>query len=424
MSTPPHTLKPNTDRLAEDLKALSQIVDTTKAGWTRRSFTEWYDRGRDWLKQRMAEAGLEVRVDAASNLIGTRQGADPTLPTIMIGSHTDTVNGGGRFDGIIGVLAGIEIVRMLNESGAQLRHTLDIVDFTAEEPSEFGISTVGSRGMVGNLSAEMLERTDPAGRTLREAISALGGSPDELDRNIRTAAELALYLELHIEQGPVLEQTGKTLGVVTGIVGIHRYRVSIAGQPNHAGTTPMNMRFDALAGFCEIGQAFERLCREKYLTDVVGTIGRIRNDPNASNVIPGLVEFDMEIRSLDMNLCQAIYDAFERESHRIAEDRELTVSFEPLSKSEAIEVPRGIRRLLMDVCPDVAPTMELPSGAGHDANQLASIAPIGMLFVPSKGGISHNPEEWTDLAQVAAGVEALARAMVVYDESAGSINSY
>lgn len=421
MSTRTQAWKPNADRLAADLEALSQIVDKTKAGWTRRSFTEWYDRGRDWLKARMTEAGLDVRVDAASNLIGIRRGSDPALPAIMIGSHIDTVNGGGRFDGIIGVLAGIEFARMLQESGVQLRHTLEIVDFTAEEPSEFGISTVGSRGMVGNLSAEMLARTDPAGRTLREAIVSLGGNPDQLDRNTRTVGELALYLELHIEQGPVLEQTGKTLGVVTGIVGIHRYRVSITGQPNHAGTTPMNMRFDALAGFCEIGQAFERLCREKYLTEVVGTIGRILNEPNASNVIPGQVEFDMEIRSLDMNLSLAIYEAFQREALRIAEDRELTVSFEPLSKSEAIQVPRGVQRLLREACSEVAPMAELPSGAGHDANQLASIAPIGMLFVPSRGGISHNPEEWTDLAQVAAGVEALARAAADFDASSGSI---
>jgi beta-ureidopropionase / N-carbamoyl-L-amino-acid hydrolase len=419
MSTPLQAWKPNADRLAADLEALSQIVDKSKAGWTRRSFTEWYDRGREWLKERMTEAGLDVRVDAASNLIGTLRGSDPKLPSVMIGSHTDTVNGGGRFDGIIGVLAGIEIARILQESSVRLQHTLEIVDFTAEEPSEFGISTVGSRGMVGNLSADMLERTDPAGRTLRAAIASLGGKPDELDRNTRTVGEVALYLELHIEQGPVLEQTGKTLGVVTGIVGIHRYRVTINGQPNHAGTTPMNMRFDAIAGFCEIGQAFERLCREKYLTDVVGTIGRIRNEPNASNVIPGQVEFDMEIRSLDMNLSQAIYDAFQREALRIAEDRELAVSFEPLSKSDAIEVPRGVQGLLREACAEVAPVLDLPSGAGHDANQLASIAPIGMLFVPSRGGVSHNPEEWTDVAQVAAGVEALARAVADFDASPG-----
>lgn len=424
MSARLQSWKPDADRLAEDLEALSQIVDRTKAGWTRRSFTEWYDRGRDWLKERMREAGLEVRVDAASNLIGTLRGTDPELPAVMIGSHTDTVNGGGRFDGIIGVLAGIEIARMLQEAGIRLRHTLEIVDFTAEEPSEFGISTVGSRGMVGNLPEEMLARTDPAGRTLREAVTALGGNPEKIAQNTRKSGQLALYLELHIEQGPVLEQTGKTLGVVTGIVGIHRYRVTIAGQSNHAGTTPMNMRFDALAGFCEIGLEFERLCRQKYPSDVVGTIGKITNDPNASNVIPGRVEFDMEVRSLNMSLAQAIYEAFEREAVRIADSRDLTVTLEPLSKSEAIEVSPEVQQLLQEACSEVAPATRLPSGAGHDANQLASIAPIGMLFVPSRRGISHNPEEWTDLVHFVAGVEALARAVVLFDDSSESRKSY
>ncbi|BBI35332.1 Zn-dependent hydrolase [Cohnella abietis] len=411
--------KPDSNRLSTDIEALSRIVDDTKDGWTRRSFTAKYDQGRSWLEERMREAGLTVRIDEASNLIGTLIGTDPKLPSIMIGSHTDTVNGGGRFDGIIGVLGGIEVVRMLKESDIRLHHTLEVVDFTAEEPSEFGISTIGSRGMVGCLSEEMLERTDPDGRTLREAISSLGGRPEQLKHSSRLAGDVALYLEIHIEQGPVLEQVGATLGVVTGIVGIHRHRVTITGQPNHAGTTPMDMRYDALAGFCEMGLAFERQCRMKYDTEAVGTIGRLRNNPNASNVIPGHVDFDLEIRSLDTEVSQAIYQAFEAEAQRIASERGLTVRLERLSQSDAIQVSDDVKRLLLDACSEVAPVIELPSGAGHDANQLASIAPIGMLFVPSVKGRSHCPEEWTELTHIAAGVEALTRATYAFDAFAG-----
>lgn len=409
-------LKPDTDRLRSDIEALSGFVDETKPGWTRRPFTVWYDRSRDWLAERMREAGLTVRVDAASNLIGLLPGSDPSLPPIMIGSHTDTVTGGGRFDGIIGVLAGIEIARLLKENGIALRHPLEVVDFTAEEPSEFGISTVGSRGMVGNLPDEMLERTDASGLTLREAIARQGGSPEKLAVQARKPGSAAVYLELHIEQGPVLEQTGHKLGVVLGIVGIHRYRATIAGEPNHAGTTPMSMRRDALAGFCEIGLAFERLCRQTYAADVVGTIGKLTNEPNASNVVPGTVVFDMEIRSLDTSVCEEIYRAFAEEASRIAAARGLDLRLEPLSKSEAIPVEPKVKERIYEACASVAPTAMLPSGAGHDANQIARIAPIGMIFVPSRGGRSHCPEEWTDFEDVAAGVEALTRAVLSFDD--------
>lgn len=302
-------LKPDERRIQSAVEALAGFVDESKPGWTRRPFTRWYEESRRWLTEQMTEAGLAVRIDAASNLIGRLPGTDDTLPPIVIGSHTDTVTGGGRFDGIIGVVAGLEIARLLQESGYRLRHPLEIVDFTAEEPSEFGISTIGSRGMVGNLSEAMLEQKDPNGLVLREALDSIGGRTSEMAAEARKPGDAALYLELHIEQGPVLEQTGHKLGAVTGIVGIHRHRIIIEGAPNHAGTTPMGLRADALAGFCEIGLAFERHC-SAHGRDAVGTIGRLANEPNASNVVPGRVIFELEIRSLDTELSDAIYAFF------------------------------------------------------------------------------------------------------------------
>ncbi|OMF79419.1 Zn-dependent hydrolase [Paenibacillus glucanolyticus] len=414
------SLKPDLKRLTSDIEVLSSFSDPSKPGWTRRPFTSWYESSRQWLAGQMQEAGLEVSLDAASNLIGRLPGLNPALPPIIIGSHTDTVNGGGRFDGIIGVAGGLEIARLLKESGARLQHTLEIVDFTAEEPSEFGISTIGSRGMVGTLTEAMMNKQDPNGLRLRDALDAIGGRSTDVAAEARKPGSAALYLELHIEQGPVLEETGHTLGAVTGIVGIHRYRMRVTGKPNHAGTTPMHMRRDALAGFSEICLALERHCRA-YGERLVGTIGRIFNEPNASNVIPAEVIFELEIRSLEPQLSEEVYGAFVNEAYVIAARRQLDLAEELLSRSEPVHVAAEVLELIEHSCARVAPVMKLPSGAGHDANQLARIAPIGMIFVPSRDGRSHCPEEWTDEDQVVAGVEALALSMLRYDQLYGDV---
>ncbi|TDL75434.1 Zn-dependent hydrolase [Rhodococcus qingshengii] len=409
------TLIPNVERIQSDIEKLATFVNPEKPGWTRRPFTPWYFQGREWLKNQMLAIGMEVEVDSASNLIGRIQGTNPQLPPIIIGSHTDTVTGGGRFDGIIGVIGGLEIARMLKEMGISLRHSLEIVDFTAEEPSEFGISTIGSRGMVDNLSEEMLIRRDPSGLALSEGILMAGGQPDEISSHARRLGDVALYLEMHIEQGPVLEQSKNKLGVVTGIVGIHRYRVIVDGKPNHAGTTPMNMRFDAFTGAAQIALELESLCQKEYMEPVVGTIGKLNVEPNASNVIPGKVIFDLEVRSLDTGILEQIMKEFQGKSTNIAETRGLTVHFDCLSKSEPILVAPEIQRVLEGACKETGSTILMPSGAGHDANQLARIAPIGMIFVPSKDGRSHCPEEWTSYEEVALGIKALARALLTFD---------
>ncbi|NGQ93947.1 Zn-dependent hydrolase [Brevibacillus sp. SYP-B805] len=409
-------LKPNPKRIQQDIETMATFVDRTKPGWTRRPFTTWYEQGRNWLRQQMLACGMEVEIDAAANLIGRIAGSESNLPPIMIGSHTDTVTGGGRFDGIVGVLAGLEIVRRIKETGTLLRHPLEIVDFTAEEPSEFGISTIGSRGMVNNLTEEMLARQDMTGLSLRDAIKMAGGDPERLAARARKKGEVALYLELHIEQGPVLEQTHNQLGVVTGIVGIHRYRVVVEGKANHAGTTPMDMRFDALTGASQLILELEAICREPHVEPVVGTVGKLHVEPNAANVIPGSVMFELEVRSLDTGLLEQIMRRFQKRAAEIGKSRTLNISIDSLSKSEAIRVDETIRQVIAEACQNTAKTAYLPSGAGHDANQLAKIAPIGMIFVPSKDGRSHCSEEWTDYADVARGVEALARAVMSFDQ--------
>lgn len=410
-------LKPNVAKIKNDINRLAEFIDKSKPGWTRRPFTTWYEQSREWLKKEMVSCDMDVGIDAASNLIGRLEGTEPGLAPIMIGSHTDTVNGGGRFDGIVGVIAGLEIARLIKEKGIQLKHPLEVVDFTSEEPSEFGISTIGSRGMVNNLTQEMLNREDPTGLILKEAIKKIGGDPSLIEVQALKKGDIALYLELHIEQGPVLEQTKNKLGVVTGIVGIKRYRVTVEGKPNHAGTTPMNMRNDALVGAAELVLTLESLCKKAYSEPVVGTVGKHTVEPNASNVIPGKVVFDLEVRTLDVEIINHIIMKLSEYAKGLEVERKLSIQFDCLSESESIKVENRILDIIEKSCKQTADTIKLPSGAGHDANQLAKVAPIGMIFIPSAEGRSHCPEEWTDYEDVSTGIEALARSLLLFDES-------
>jgi N-carbamoyl-L-amino-acid hydrolase len=360
----------------------------------------------------MEAAGLEARVDAGGNLIGTRVGSDAGLGAIVLGSHTDTVTGGGRFDGMLGVLAAIEVAHSLRDRGIQLRHTLEVVDFLAEEPTDFGISTVGSRAWAGALSADMLALQSEQG-TLAAAIASVGGEPERLDSARRQRRDIALYLELHIEQGPVLEQAGQRLGVVTGITGIVRFQVRLEGRPDHAGTMPMALRRDALAGAAEVIAALEQHWQDGA---GVGTVGRLRVEPNATNVVPGLVELSAEMRSVDAARLEAGRQAFPAAVRAIAERRQLLAAIEERSHEEPVLVPESVQSVLVQVVEALGHRAKsLPSFAGHDANQIAKIAPIGMLFVPSHNGRSHCPEEWTDLADMALGAHALGEAVLRFD---------
>lgn len=408
---------PDRKRMMDDFTALSGFVDPAFKGWTRLSFTDIYADARRWLKEKMEEAGLVTRLDRAANLIGWREGLQPGLPAIMIGSHTDTVKNGGRFDGIVGVLAGIEVVRLLENGGVRLRHPLEVVDFTAEEPTEFGVSTVGSRAMAGHLTPELLESADRSGRSLSRALDELGGDTGDIAGARRSSRDVAAYLELHIEQGPVLEGEKKDLGVVTGIVGFERHILRIGGQPDHAGTTPMDLRSDALAGAAEIVLALESLCRGAGRRNLVGTAGRLEITPNASNVVPGHVDLHAEIRSPDMKLIEHVAGSFLARAARICGRRDLAFSSECVSHTEPVQVDPVMLDVIRSACEQTAGSwMDIVSGAGHDANQVATIAPAGMIFIPSTGGRSHCPEEYTDMEHVLLGTEALLRAVVLLDK--------
>lgn len=244
-----HNWAANQQRLWDDLMALGELTEPG-IPYTRRSFSEMFLKGRDYLTKRFEEAGLDTFVDENGNLIGRLEGTDPERGTLMIGSHSDTVPGGGRFDGVAGVVAGLEVARALKDAGIRLKHNLEIVDCLAEEMSEYGLSCIGTRGMTGQLKPEMLDYKGPNDESLFDAITRMGGKPDDIKQESRK--DIKGYLELHIEQGKVLETAGLDIGVVTTIVGITRIEITVKGLPDHAGTTPMDLRKDALSGAVEI----------------------------------------------------------------------------------------------------------------------------------------------------------------------------
>lgn len=401
------------ERLLRDLAALAAFVEPGSAGWTRRAFSPAFIAGRAWLADRMREIGLSVRVDAAGNLIGRRLGlAD--LPALVIGSHTDTVPGAGRFDGTLGVLAGLEIARALHDAGARLRHPLEVVDFLAEEPTPFGVCCVGSMAAAGCLDVRALDLRDEDGRALSDALRSVGARPADLGEAARAPGAIAGYLELHIEQGRRLERAGAPIGAVSGIVGIRRAALRIAGRADHAGTATMDARRDALAAAAELVLAVERVARASE--GAVATVGRLDVAPNQANVVPGAVELIVEARALEWATVERLWDDIVGQAGRICASRGVELFAAEPDDAAPTKTPQAMLDIISAACTHVAPGAPvLPSGAGHDAMWLARIAPAGMIFVRSRDGRSHCPEEYSSPEDIALGLAALARAVAELD---------
>ncbi|THA23961.1 Zn-dependent hydrolase [Streptomyces sp. RKND-216] len=404
------------ERLRADFDRLAEFHDPERPGWTRGAFSPFYAASRDWMASRMSAAGLTVRRDAVDNLIGTLPGARTDAPALVTGSHTDTVEGGGRFDGIIGVLGALEAVRTLADAGIALEHELRVVDFFNEEPNQFGLSCVGSRALVGEVTRKHLDLDDGAGETLRDALARVGGSPDDLPEARWSGDDVAAFLELHIEQGPVLEHEGLPVAVVSAIAGIDRYRVEFTGRPDHAGATPMDYRYDASCAAAETVLAVERLAADEGTG--VATTGRIEIEPGAPNVVPGRARLWVEFRSGEREWLDDCGRGLHEAARAAAERRGVQADVHSLSASDPVAADTRIRELLERGNTRLGlPHRTMFSGAGHDAAHMARLAPMGMLFVPSHGGRSHCPEEWTDLEQVATGARALAQGLVEVDRA-------
>jgi beta-ureidopropionase / N-carbamoyl-L-amino-acid hydrolase len=407
------------DRLWADVMALAEITDPERP-YTRRSFSALFLEGRAWLAQRFADAGLTTRIDTAGNLIGRIAGADPKLGVIAIGSHSDTVPSGGRFDGIAGVAAGLEIVRALRDSGVRLDHTIEVIDFLAEEPSEYGLSCVGSRGMIGALDHAMLDLTDPKGEKLRDAVRRVGGDPDRLREAKRD--DVRAFLELHIEQGIVLESQSLDVGVVTSIVGIRRIEIVFEGEADHAGTTPMAVRHDALVAAAHTVSSVRRIAdglAAEGSDYFVATVGVLTVEPSASNVVPARCRLIIDARATNPALTRRFVEIVDRESSAHAGAAKVTrASFATLSDGPPAVCDPVLHAALREGARDLGLSeIDIPSGAGHDAAFMSRICPSAMVFAPCRRGKSHAPEEWADREAIAAGAAVILQAVKALDKT-------
>jgi len=402
----------NAARIAEDISDLAAITEPDRP-WTRRSFTPMFLAGREYLVRRFEAAGLETQIDAAGNLIGCRRGRVPGRGSIMVGSHSDTVPEGGRFDGVAGVSAALEVARALRDQNITLEHDLEIIDFLAEEVSIFGLSCIGSRGLAGQLKPEMLARQAEE-KTLASGIAEVGGDPASLGATpLRT--DIKAFLELHIEQGTVLEEAHEDIGVVTAIAGITRIEIIVEGRADHAGTTRMGHRLDALAAGARLVLGIERLALERARgpRHFAATVGEFSIEPNAANVVPSrarlLIDARAEIRP-DMEAFVADVATLAR---AVAAETGATIE-KPVTISDNLPTPgdADVLQTLDAACEAVgAKHRRMASGAGHDTAWMARIAKAAMIFVPCRGGRSHSPDEWAETGDIALGAAVLLEAV-------------
>lgn len=408
----------NEKRLWYRLEEISAITDQDKP-WTRRSFSPLFLEGRRWLVQQLSEAGLDSYIDSGGNLVARIEGLDSTLDPIVIGSHSDTVPAGGRYDGVLGVMAAIEVAQSLEENGMKLRHPLEVVDFLAEEPSEFGLSCIGSRAFAGRLDEKALELVRPDGLTLREGLRLVGGNPDDLASACRPAGTIAAYVELHIEQGRVLESEQVRVGAVTDIAGIHRDRIVIEGRADHAGATPMHLRCDALVGASVIVQEIHRLAMEISANgeSVVATAGKLDVSPNAVNAVPGKVEMVLEVRSGNDELNRQFAKSVFHKVMPTLRQAGLSLTSERISHTAPTPCSEVIRKTIHHSAGEWGLSIrDLPSGAGHDGVFVSNCGPIGMIFIPCRDGLSHAPEESIEPYQAADGTKVLMHTVMRLDE--------
>jgi N-carbamoyl-L-amino-acid hydrolase len=406
----PTDLRVNGDRLNAHLAELAKIGATPEGGTNRVAYSDADRQGREYATTLLRAAKLEVTVDAAGNIHGRRAGRDAALAPIAIGSHIDSVPQGGRFDGQVGSMGAIEVAERLSDAGQTLRHPLEVILWSNEEGG-----TIGSHAMGTGLTERQLGLTTNSGKTLRDGIRFIGGDPSKLSQPLARRGDFTAYLELHIEQGGILDAEHLNIGIVEGIVGISQWEVTIDGFANHAGTTPMNQRHDALLAAARYVDAVNRV-----VTSVpgrqVGTVGRIQAQPGAYNVIPGRVVTTLELRDLDAAKVQTLFEKIKVEVAAIEKATGTTFTFQSTNTIVPAPTDPALRALIDASAKRLGFTTKvMPSGAGHDAQEIAPIAPVGMIFVPSRAGISHSPREFSSSADITNGANVLLLTLLSLD---------
>ena len=403
-------LRVNGQRLNTHLTELALFGKTPEGGTHRVAYSDADLEARQYAMKLMREAKLDVSIDAAGNIVGRRAGSDPALKPLMIGSHIDSVPAGGRYDGQVGSMGAIEVAETLAENNVRLRHPLEVVVFQNEEGG-----TIGSLALARGLTEKDLGLVTNSKKTIREGIKFIGGDPDKLAGAVRRKGDLAGYVELHIEQGGILDQEKINIGIVEGIVGVFWWDVTIEGFANHAGTTPMNQRRDALLAAAKYVDAVNRI-----VTSIpgrqVGTVGKIQAFPGAYNVVPGKVTTSLGLRDLDAAKVQMLFEKIQDEVRRIETTTGTKFDFKQVNASQPAPTDARFRQVIGEAAKHLGFTTRLmPSGAGHDAQEIAHLCPIGMIFVPSRDGISHSPREYSQPEDIANGANVLLHTLLKLD---------
>jgi N-carbamoyl-L-amino-acid hydrolase len=408
---PQDGLRVNSQRLMDHILALAEFGKNPQGGASRVAYSDADRQGREYVIGLIKAARLDAKIDAAGNLVGRRNGGDNSLKPLLIGSHVDTVPEGGNYDGVVGSLGAIEVAQTLAENNITLRHPLEVVIFQNEEGG-----LIGSRALDGELTEKELDLVSRSGKTIRDGINFIGGDTNKLSEVRRNRGDIAAYLELHIEQGGTLDTEKINIGVVEGIVGINWWDVTIEGFANHAGTTAMNNRQDALLAAAKFIEAVNRV-----VTSVpgrqVGTVGRITALPGAPNVIPGKVVLSLELRDLDAAKINSLYEKIRAEAQQIANSSRTKFDFKEINVNIPAPTDPRIRSVISEAARELGLSTKLmPSGAGHDAQDMARLGPVGMIFVPSVGGISHSPKEFSKPNDIANGANVLLHALLKLGE--------
>ncbi|WP_226930169.1 Zn-dependent hydrolase [Hymenobacter siberiensis] len=406
-------LRVNEARIVTRLDELAKFGRDDRGHGYRVAYTKGDIDGRAWFIAQMKRAGLDPVIDAAGNIIGKRQGKNPKLPPIAFGSHIDMVPDGGNYDGPLGSLGALEVIDVLNEHKILTEHPLEVIIFSNEEGG-----TVGSMAMAGNLTPAGLQQKSQSGPTMAEGIKAIGGNPDNIQSSVRKRGDLRAWVELHIEQGGILARENVQIGVVEGIVGIVHWEVTVEGFANHAGTTPMNVRQDALLAASRLVIAVNEV-----ITSVpgnqVGTVGKLAVTPSAYNVIPGKVVLGLEIRDLAADKIETLFREIERRATAIAATSNTVIRFDrQANASKPALTDKALQQTVQAAATALGLSTKLmQSGAGHDSQEMAAIAPVAMIFVPSVGGISHSPQELTKPGDLANGANVLLQTVLSIDKA-------
>lgn len=393
----------NGDRLNASITRLAKIGRLPNGNICRLAFTPEDLQARYLVQQWMVEAGMAVRTDAAGNLIGTYAGKKAEAPSLATGSHIDTVPSGGEYDGTLGVLAGIEVVRVLRENNIHLNHPIEVIVFTDEESS-----MIGCQAMAGMVK--------PKDNSLAEPLERIGGNWEEIGTAKRTREDIAAFIELHVEQGAVLERSHKQIGIVQGVVGMLRQAISITGQANHAGTTPMDSRQDALVAAAQI-VLFVQSIALKMPSQPVATVGFLTVAPNAVNIVPGQVDLTVDMRDLSQACLDEMKELLDQELKAIATQTHTQITVSPILVVEPTSAAALVQQAIEKTCQQFALSYcHLPSRAGHDALEIGRFTDMGMIFVPSEAGVSHSGEEYTSPEQCIYGANVLLNTLLRLDK--------